>query len=317
MAKPILDVCICTHNPRRDVFALVLDALARQEAEKDLFRVLIIDNASEDPIRDVDCVALAKADVSYAVIREPRLGTVFARSRAVSESNNEWVLFVDDDTELAVDYISVGLSIIAKRKDLGCFGGKLKLPDTLKPPSWTQPFLPNLAIRDYGEEEIVRVADHWGEWEPAAAGAFVHRSVLEIYQNRVEEDPDAHLLGAKGRYTLNRCEDSLMMLGSHKVGLANSYQPLLTLTHHLEPNRFYLRYLSRLMWGYGRSIVILDRLCGRSKNRNKRNSITDLLRVFKRFLPEAFTYTTRYAICMSALRLGSYLELGKNSECAE
>ena len=133
----------------------------------------------------------------------------------------------------------------------------------------------------------------------------------------VNKFPVFDAAGAKGRYTLNRCEDSLMMLGSHKIGLANSYQPLLTLNHHLGRDRFYLRYLSRLMWGYGRSVVILDRLCGRDKNGDKRNSITFLLDAFRRFLPEALVHSTRYAICMGALRLGYYLELVRNSECAE
>ena len=46
----MIDVCICTHNPRRDILALVLNSLARQTIENGAFRVLVVDNAYKTQI---------------------------------------------------------------------------------------------------------------------------------------------------------------------------------------------------------------------------------------------------------------------------
>ena len=301
MALTEIDICICTHNPRRPVFTKVLESIARQDLKDCDVEVIIIDNNSDEPVKDRDCSPLVSAGLRYRVVRENRLGNVFARARAIMESRAHWILFVDDDNELMPNYLRIGIDIIKTRSDIGCFGGRLLASNCLQPKGWILPFLPHLAIRDFGDEEITSVADHWGPWEPATAGAFVRRPVLDLYLQRIRKDRLAHMLGRKGSKSLNSCEDSLLMYGSHSLGLANSYQPRLALIHHIRPSRLRFAYMFRLLMGYGRSEIILDRLCGRPMPRAE-SFVQVSLRLMRSFAAEARRSSLPYACCMAAYR---------------
>jgi len=242
------------------------------------------------------------------------LGNAHARARAVSATDGEWILFVDDDTELAPDYVEQGLRVISDNPGIGCFGGKLLLPDYLKAPKWVQPLLPFLAIKNAGPEPITACVDYWGIWEPPSAGAFVRRPVLERYLSIMIGSNNAHRLGRKGRRSLNSGEDSLMMRGAHALGLAVSYQPSLSLTHHLDPRRFRFKYLLRLMHGYGRSQVILERVLAKQAALPPLTSLTParsvlwaLYDIVKKFSQES-KLAMRYACCMLAFRIGYFVE---------
>jgi glycosyltransferase involved in cell wall biosynthesis len=293
-----IEVCICTHNPRMDIFRLVISSLANQTVNKSRFRVLVVDNASDSPLTMKDLGELQKQGVHCRIVVESRLGNVFARAKAIAESSTDWILFVDDDNELASDYVQVGIDLIEHRKDLGCFGGRLDLANNLSPPEWMKPLLPYLAVRDFGDDEITNVANYWGKWEPATAGGFISRKVLDVYLNRIQNDEKVHQLGRKGKKSLNSGEDSLMMWGAAELGLAASYQPKLRLTHHLNPSRFNFKYFYRLMLGYGKSNCILDKLY------NRVNAPTQKSIILKQIKHNSQQVNWRYALCLAAYQIG-------------
>jgi len=255
-----LDVCICTHQPREDILALVVAALARQDVESAAFRVLLVDNASAPPLDHSVLAPLEQRGVQVRVVREERLGLSHARMRAISETDGDWVLFVDDDNELQTDYLAVGLRFSRAHTEVGCFGGRLQLPTDLTPPPAAEPFLAYLGIKDAGDETLICASKRWGPWEPAGAGAWVHRRVLLQYAQHAKESSDVHRLGRKGTNIPASCDDSLMMRSAHRIGLANAYVPQLVLTHHLDRQRFRRDYLLRLMRAYGASHVLLEHL---------------------------------------------------------
>ncbi len=311
----LLTICICAHNPRPELFyEKVLPALRRQTGRPPDVSVLIVDNASEPPIDVSACQDALGHEVPIRVVLEPQLGVVHARTRLIAETSTPWVLFVDDDLELPPNYVENGLKIIAENPNLGCFGGKLILPEYLKPAPWVKLLLPFLAIHDYGDGPIRRCANDWGPWEPAGAGAFVSRALLLRYLDRIRTDKDTHILGHKGHSSLLSGENLLLMRGGFKDGLLSSYEPSLHAYHHLDPRRFELRYLIRLMYNYGRTNVILDRLlrpeCAGTLA-NKGRSLKKALRILRDLVP-SFIYdckqSPRYAICFAAHRIGSLVE---------
>lgn len=253
-----LDICICTHNPRPEILALVLQALARQTVAPGTFSLVLVDNASSPPIAEEVLAPIRQAGHAARLSHEPTLGIAAARLHAIRVTSEPWVLFVDDDNELADDFVETGLDFIRSRDDLGCFGGRLLLPETLKPPRWVEPFLRYLAIRDAGPEVITGAAYHWGPWEPPAAGCWVRRTQLDAYLMHSESDARTLKLGRKGKRGLASCEDSLMARQSLSLGLVNAYNPRLSLRHHLDPIRFRTGYLIRLMVAFGRSHVLLE-----------------------------------------------------------
>ena len=114
----------------------------QQMQEGDAFRVIVVDNASNPPISETAFEILNSSGISVKVIRESLPGIAHARAAAAKASDAEWVLFVDDDNELESDYIVNGLRVIRTYPTVGCFGGKLLLPDSIKPPKWTSSFFP-------------------------------------------------------------------------------------------------------------------------------------------------------------------------------
>ena len=254
-------VCICTHNPAPGGWSVIVGALAAQTAPAGSFHVVVVDNASSPPMDDRWIQPLHDAGIAARIVREPAPGLSRARLKAIAETDDEWLIFVDDDNELAPDYVANAIAFAADHPDVGCFGGRLLLPPALKPEPWVRPFLPSLGIRDYGDAVIEsHDRDNWGEWEPAGAGAVVHRRVLEEYVRRSQAAPEFFELGRSGRWGLASCDDSLMMRGAVRVGLGSAYVPSLVLRHHLHPKRFRFTYLMRLMFGYGQSYVRLDRI---------------------------------------------------------
>ena len=307
----MLQVCLCTHNPRPEIFHKVLTALRRQTVRTP-FEVIIVDNASQPPIEEWACRNALGAETPLRIERESTLGIAAARVRAVATTAADWVLFVDDDTELMPDYIEEGLKIIAANPTIGCFGGKLIVPDYLAPASWTSPLLPFLAIKDLGDEAVTSLADEWRHCEPPTAGAFVRRPVLNRYLSIMRVNQMAPSLGRKGHRGLRSGEDALMMRGAYALGLAVSYQPPLKLVHHLHPSRFRFGYLLRLMWGHGRTLFILDRIAaangGRTSALAQRSTVGALRMLFRSTVRE-FQKSLRYACCMLAFRLGYRWEL--------
>jgi glycosyltransferase involved in cell wall biosynthesis len=256
-----VDVCLCTHDPRPGTLERALGSLARQRAPAGTFRVLLVDNASSPPVDDAVLAPVRAAGIAARLVREPVAGLTRARLRAVAETGGRWILLLDDDNELREDYVEEGLRFAAERTDVGCFGGKLLLPDGHPAPRWARPFHSWMAIReDAGDEVITGSSDEWGVWEPPGAGAFVRRDVAEEWRRRFGDDARLLALGRTGKRNLASCEDSLMMRQARRLGLLNAYVPRLVLRHHVDPSRFRFGYLLRLMHAYGTSLVELDAL---------------------------------------------------------
>jgi len=307
----MLQVCICTHNPRMDVFRRVLESLARQTVKPPGFEVVIIDNGSSPPLSTSECRQYL-GSVPVRVVREPRLGLTAARVRAVAATTAEWLLVVDDDTELMPDYVECALRVIAQNPALGCFGGKLLLPEYIAPDPWMKPLLGFLAIRDAGDEPVTACANYWGIWEPPAAGAVVRRPLLERYRSMVERSELAYRLGRKGIRSFGAGEDALLMRGAYHLRLSSSYQPSLRVIHHIDPSRLTLGYLVGLMYGHGRSRIVLERVLREPERKAPAGMGHSLLGRIARGAYRTFVadphVSWRYACCTTAYRFGSVSE---------
>lgn len=304
-----IDICICTHNPRLEILRLAINSIAQQVTDPDLISLLLVDNASAPPIDEELLAPISGRGIACRIVREPRLGLSRARIRAIQETASEWVLFVDDDNELDTDFVNNGFAFIQEHPDVGCFGGRLLLPSNIQPADWVKRYLPYLGIKDEGGTMICGTGEQWGPWEPPGAGAWLHRKVLNEYLHRSQNDKRLFKLGRTGKGNLASCDDSIMMRGSKGVGLMNAYVPTLTLRHHLDTNRFTLRYLVRLMWAYGVSHVVLE---GVLKDSQVVPEYYKSRKVFLRLLLSTFRgemrKSARFAIGMIAYHLGARRE---------
>lgn len=259
-ASPSVAVCICTHAPRMALLERVIASVAAQTQADEGFSVLVVDNASAPPLDAGVLRPLAAAGIPARLVVEPIPGLTRARLRAIGETDTDWILFVDDDNVLTPTLLAEGLAFVHRQPNVGCVGGKLLLPDEIRCPAWARPYLPYLGIKDLGDEPQSGASAEWQEWEPPGAGLLCRREILDRFAEKAEQDAAAFALGRTGTGNLASCDDALLTSLAFELGMATAYNPAMVLYHHIGEQRLRLRYLLRLMAGYGRSHVELARV---------------------------------------------------------
>ncbi len=300
-----IDLCVCTHNPKPELFTLILTAIANQTLSKDIYQVLVIDNNSNPPILESNLRPLATAGITYQLLQEPRLGILYARALAGAVATGDAVLFVDDDNELMPDYLETAIDILASHPEIGFFGGKLRSGIAIDA-LWLKTLSGYLGIKDCGDLPISKciVGDYeWGEWEPPTAGAVVRIEVLQQYFKTLKSIPSESIFGRQGSEGLLSSEDSLIAKCCYDLGLACAYQPRLQLIHHIDPIRLKFNYFVKLMFGYGRSYVLFRKAIDRDLDNNV---IVSLLKGIKNLIVNRFP--PQYLICLLAKEAGFIYE---------
>jgi len=143
-----LTIAIPTHNRA----ALVRDTLASVSAlaipagvEADC---LVIDNASTDDTASVVDDFARDAALPMRRVFEQRMGSSFARNRAVDESASEYIFFIDDDAVAERDWAAELLDEM-RRRDLDAACGMVLPRWSSPPPKWLGPSLwVKLAVHD-------------------------------------------------------------------------------------------------------------------------------------------------------------------------
>jgi Predicted glycosyltransferases len=245
---------ICTHNPRPDYLRRVLDALKTQTLPKEQWELLLIDNASTEP--------LAKSyNLSWHPrarhIREDQLGLTHARLRGIAEAEGGLLVFVDDDNILAPDYLEHALAIPVSYSHIGVFGtGMLEAEFEEEPEAVVRPWL-GIGI----QSRIVsrptwtnNVTDYF--CTPWGSGLCVSRRFATRYSQIVRELRISNVLDRNGQNLFCGGDDlfSWLCVGSDTgFGIF----PELRITHLISAGRVRQDYLVRLEHGHSFSLAVL------------------------------------------------------------
>lgn len=254
-----LSVIICSHNPRPDYLARVLAALQAQTLPLSEWELLLIDNASNEPLAD-------RFDLRWHPnarhVREEELGLTPARLRGIAEAKGNLLVFVDDDNVLASNYLQNALQIGLEWPMLGAWGGGTRGVFEIPPPAWIEDYLGHLAIRSC---ERILWSNSPKDWEarPFGAGICVRASVAHDFADSIGRDPLARLLGRRGEI-LSAQEDTKICFCSIDRGLGIGLFPQLQLDHLIPKQRMTVGYIDRMMREGGASQVLLSSVCGSS-----------------------------------------------------
>lgn len=251
-----VDVCLCTHNPDMGTFDRVLNAIAIQTFQPDNWQLVVVDNNSSPPLNKNSFAKLETYGINVVLVSEQVPGVLNARRKAVAVATSPWILFVDDDNVIEEDYLETGLEYAAKHNDVGCFGGRIQLHPDTKVKNWIKPLLPLLAVRDYGDNEVVSRLDNWGPWMPPSAGLFIRNEIAKRFFEVVDNNVAYESLGRRGKQ-LKSGLDYMMVKEGPLMGYACAYVPELKLTHVLKPSRMTFGYMLKINWAYGRSHVTI------------------------------------------------------------
>jgi glycosyltransferase involved in cell wall biosynthesis len=259
-----VSVIICSHNPREDYLRRVLDALKAQTLPVKDWELLLVDNASKEPLAK-------RFDLSWHPnsrhVREDKTGLTHARLRGIAEAKGDLLVFVDDDNVLRADYLQACLKLSAAKPNLGAFGGSCLPEFEVEPPVELRPWLHGLLIEKLSQSHEAKIAGG-GPALPAGAGMAVRRTVAEHYREKVLRDPLRQSLGRTGS-RLAAGEDSDLALCSLAFDLGTGRFPELELTHLIPKRRLTLEYLEGIHEGFGYSGVILLAIHSREKSQPK------------------------------------------------
>lgn len=264
MTSPILvSVVICTHNPRSDYLSRVLQALIFQTLPKELWELLLIDNASER-------ILSKEIDLSWHPhsrhIREEQLGLTPARLRGIKESVAEIIIFVDDDNVLDSDYLEVALQISKNYPLIGAWGGQIRPEFEEQPPEWTKPHWGLLAVNEFDTDRWSNVR-HAGT-EPYGVGLCVRKVVADKYADVTLSDPRRINLDRKGN-SLSCGGDTDIALTSCDIGLGMGRFVALAVNHLIPPSRLEESYLVKIYEQGICSTIILDSFRGKMPSSSK------------------------------------------------
>ena len=247
-------VCICTYNGAGRI-GDVLEALEAQTLPKELWEVVVIDNASTDRTGAVARRFFQESPFFHGrVLREEVPGQSSARRRAALESKGEILCFLDDDNIPAPDFVAAAVQAFAARPSVGALGGKV-VPVWAKPPTplalAVQGFV--LAICDRGDQAFAYEA----KLGPVGAGLCIRAELLRrIYR---EEEAVAAVPGRKG----NDCggaDDLAIAILVWRMGFERRYEPSLSVSHLLPESRMHKDYLLRLYAATGRGQAAVRRI---------------------------------------------------------
>jgi glycosyltransferase involved in cell wall biosynthesis len=249
-----ISVILCTHNPRPEYLGRVLASLRGQTLPVKEWELLLIDNASKQPLEQT-------VDISWHSrgrhIREDELGLTAARLRGIQESSGELLVFVDDDNLLAPEFLVQAAVISARYPDLGAFGAGILEPEfEVQPPVKLRPRLGLLAVR----RELSALWSYNAtdtRCRPWGAGLCATRRVANIYRQLVPNLGITAVLDRRGKRLFSGGDDVFSRIAA-EAGLRFGVFPELCITHLISAVRLNQRYFVRLMHDHALSHGVLD-----------------------------------------------------------
>jgi glycosyltransferase involved in cell wall biosynthesis len=117
---PFFSVIIPTHN-RNEQLRACLQALAAQTYPRGRFEVLVVDDGSLDPPREI--VASFHDSLDITLLVEPHGGPSAARNAGAGRARGEFLAFTDDDCAPAADWLQ-NMSVNLARSPGTLIGGR-------------------------------------------------------------------------------------------------------------------------------------------------------------------------------------------------
>lgn len=207
---PFLSVVIPACNPGMRHFQIVLEALRDQTLLKDRWELVVVDDASKQPLvadqgpRDKTTKGLegeALIDLSWhpnarlveTDAEREGLGLVSARLRGFELGKGDVFVFVDQDNALRPDYLQGVADIAVEYPHIGTWGGQilLKFDEPDKAPEkrlWA-----SLCTKEFQGDVWSNVVEHHAS-TPVGAGLCARREVLSAYREAVLANPMRRLL---------------------------------------------------------------------------------------------------------------------------
>jgi glycosyltransferase involved in cell wall biosynthesis len=248
-----VSVIICSHNPRSNYLRRVLEALEHQTLEKERWEILLVDNCSDPPLEKQWNLTWHPRGRH---VREGRLGVTYAHFQGIGQAEGELLVFVDDDNVLEIDYLEKAIEIAQQFPQIGVFGGTVSGEYEVPVPSWIEPYLEALAVREIARDRWANDYS-WSDAVPYGAGMCVRKTVARHYAASAEKEPLRREISRVGANKLTSCEDVDTAWTAIDLGLGTGVFRKLKAVHLIRAERISEEYVVRLLWGTTYSYLVL------------------------------------------------------------
>ena len=213
---PRVSIIIAVHNQLEVTLACLASIL--QNTAQTRYEVIIVDDCSEEPTRRA-----LRTIAGVRVLRNnTNLGFLLSSNKGAAEARGEFLLFLNNDTEVGADWLERMLAVFDQRTDAGIVGAKLIYPDgTLQEAGaivWRDATGMNYGKHDHADKpeyNYLREVDY-------CSGACI------LIRKRLFNQ----LGGFDARYAPAYYEDTDLAFAVREAGLKVYYQPRAVITHH-------------------------------------------------------------------------------------
>jgi glycosyltransferase involved in cell wall biosynthesis len=244
-------ILICAYNPQEIAFKRLIQRIRDWHIDPSIpYEVILIDNKSVEPLSRRSYVqAFLEANPRVRCVVEEQPGLTPARLRGIQESTYEWLIFLDDDNEPALDYINRAAQFVrsADAASVGAFGPGTICVEYLTP---VAPWLND--VKDLFQERsmsssVFGSARAWQHYYPAGTGMVIRKELAELYATRVING-NYTLTDRKGK-SLSSGGDVQMVFTAIQQGYSVGALEGLSLNHLIDSYKSNIQYLKRLEYG--------------------------------------------------------------------
>jgi glucosyl-dolichyl phosphate glucuronosyltransferase len=193
--------------------------------------VTVIDNDTEPLVLEP---GVFESPYPVRVLHERRRGKSAGLNAGIATSTADYIGLIDDDEEIAVDWLQV-VERALEGREFDFIGGPVVLQSLTNPPSWLPSGYPAvLGSADGGSKPIL-----YGPGFPGilmGGNAVISRALL------LSVGPYCTSLGPRPDRRLCSSEDEDMYWRLMDVGARGQYLPSLVVYHHVHPERLEKRY---------------------------------------------------------------------------
>ncbi|MEZ4952722.1 MAG: glycosyltransferase [Saprospiraceae bacterium] len=256
MSDLIVSVIICTYN-REKFLPDSLDSVAAQQADKNAFELVVVNNNCTDRTDDIVRQFIEKhPDLKVTYVVETKQGLSHARNRGILESKGKYVSFIDDDAIAEPDFVGQLIHFFAKNPQATAVGGPIlaKYEGRSQPPAWDNKYSISLFTGHYvrGDQSF----KYTGYDYPRGSNMTISKEFLEKHNLRF--DPNLGRIGKDGTSS----EEKILFGAIRKLRGEFYYDPSLVVHHQVDAYRMEHSFLVKLSKGLGRSQFIAYRQMG-------------------------------------------------------
>ena len=244
----IFSFVICTRNSQR-VLRDVINSVLNQTDRASILQIILVDYKSTDLTIDIAMEMLQESNIELIILKCHLPGKSAAIIEGFNKANGKYIVVLDDDNVLSLNYISNAKRLI-ENPNVGCVGAMGIVDSNLILPDWFSVYKGVYAIGM--PVASMSVDSVWG------AAALIKKEAWDkLYRNGFKFELNPARESHSSPISIGG-EDGEISIAIKMIGYKVFYSDTLQFTHKFEQKRLSKEYLLQNTFGSTRAVPIID-----------------------------------------------------------